>query len=100
MTQLSRTGDSTQNPSSQNEALPGATPFCNVQPTSVVPSAAAWEAVAMGKHRIKPNYRRRVLRLPDLDHLQIGSAQQSRLASLALILVARDPAVECWTVLR
>jgi hypothetical protein len=22
----------------------------------------------MGKHRIKPNYRRRVLRLPDLDH--------------------------------
>src|SRR5208337_2087188 len=29
---------------------------------------AAWEAVAMGKQRIKPNYRRRVLRLPDLDH--------------------------------
>ena len=22
----------------------------------------------MGKHRVKPNYRRRVLRLPDLDH--------------------------------
>src|SRR6266853_2883454 len=29
---------------------------------------AALEAVAMGKHRIKPNYRRRLLRLPDLDH--------------------------------
>jgi site-specific recombinase XerD len=26
------------------------------------------EAVAMGNQRIKPNYRRRVLRLPDLDH--------------------------------
>src|SRR6202162_2485148 len=26
------------------------------------------EAVARGKHRVKPNYRRRVLRLPDLDH--------------------------------
>src|SRR5207253_9755280 len=33
---------------------------------------AAWEAVAMGKHRIKPNYRRRVLRLPDLDHCKLG----------------------------
>jgi site-specific recombinase XerD len=30
--------------------------------------ARHWEAVAMGKHRVKPNYRRRVLRLPDLDH--------------------------------
>ena len=26
------------------------------------------EALAMGKQKIKPNYRRRVLRLPDLDH--------------------------------
>src|SRR5271169_6027646 len=25
----------------------------------------------MGKHRIKPNYRRRVLRLPDLDHCKL-----------------------------
>jgi site-specific recombinase XerD len=33
---------------------------------------AAWEAVAMGKHRIKPNYRRRVLRLPDLDHCKLA----------------------------
>lgn len=31
-------------------------------------SAAALEAVVMGKSRIKPNYRRRSLRLPDLDH--------------------------------
>ncbi len=34
---------------------------CNIRPASVVPNAAAWEAVAMGKHRIKPNYRRRIL---------------------------------------
>jgi site-specific recombinase XerD len=30
------------------------------------------EAVAMGKHRIEPNYRRRVLRLPDLDHCKLA----------------------------
>jgi hypothetical protein len=30
--------------------------------------ARHWEAVAMGKQKIKPNYHRRVLRLPDLDH--------------------------------
>src|SRR5260370_2161428 len=33
-----------------------------------IPTAAALEAVVMGKPRVKPNYRRRVLRLPDLDH--------------------------------
>src|SRR5258705_850174 len=33
---------------------------------------AAWEAVVMGKHKIKPNYRRRVLRLPDLDHCKLA----------------------------
>src|SRR5450631_3653289 len=33
---------------------------------------AAWEAVAMGKQRIKSNYRRRVLRLPDLDHCKLA----------------------------
>jgi site-specific recombinase XerD len=33
---------------------------------------AALEAVAMGKQRIKPNYRRRVLRLPDLDHCKLA----------------------------
>jgi hypothetical protein len=26
----------------------------------------------MGIHRIKPNYRRRVLRLPDLDHCKLA----------------------------
>ena len=26
----------------------------------------------MGKQRIKPNYRRRVLRLPDLDHCKLA----------------------------
>jgi site-specific recombinase XerD len=30
------------------------------------------EAVAMGKHKVKPNYRRRVLRLPDLDHCKLA----------------------------
>jgi integrase len=35
-------------------------------------NAAAWEAVAMSKHRVKPNYRRRVLRLPDLDHCKLA----------------------------
>ena len=47
-------------------------PFCIVQSGFVVPNAAAWEAVAMGKHRIKPNYCRRVLRLPDLDHCRVA----------------------------
>ena len=37
----------------------------------------------MGKQRIKPNYRRRVLRLPDPGSLQIGRAQQPRLTRLA-----------------
>ena len=27
----------------------------------------------MGKHKIKPNYRRRVLRLPDLDHFKLAA---------------------------
>jgi hypothetical protein len=27
-----------------------------------------WEAVVMGKQRVKPSYHRRSLRLPDLDH--------------------------------
>jgi hypothetical protein len=35
-----------------------------VQPTCVVSNAAAWEAVARGKQRIKPNYRRRVTFIP------------------------------------
>ncbi|MFZ1010426.1 MAG: hypothetical protein WAN65_26540 [Candidatus Sulfotelmatobacter sp.] len=26
----------------------------------------------MGKQRVKPNYRRRVLRLPDLDHYKLA----------------------------
>ena len=31
-----------------------------------------WEAVAMSKERIKPNYHRRVLRLPDLDRCKVA----------------------------
>jgi hypothetical protein len=48
-----------------------AIPNCIGQAVSVVPNAAALEAVAMGKQRIKPNYRRRLLRLPDLDHCKL-----------------------------
>src|SRR6201997_3662522 len=35
-------------------------------------TSAAGEAVVMGKPRIKPYYRRRVLRLPDLDHCKLA----------------------------
>jgi site-specific recombinase XerD len=51
---------------------------------------AALEAVAMGKHRIKPNYRRRVLRLPDLDHCKtavlnsLGSPASRRVYEYAI----------------
>jgi integrase len=31
-----------------------------------------WEAVTMGKQRVKANCRRRVLRLPDLDHSKLA----------------------------
>jgi site-specific recombinase XerD len=44
----------------------------------------------MGKHRIKPNYRRRVLRLPDLDHCRmavlnsLGSSASRRVYEYAI----------------
>jgi hypothetical protein len=44
----------------------------------------------MGKHRIKPNYRRRVLRLPDLDHCKsavlnsVGSPASRRVYEYAI----------------
>src|SRR6185503_9360879 len=44
----------------------------------------------MGKHRIKPNYRRRVLRLPDLDHCKtavlnsLGSPSSRRVYQYAI----------------
>jgi len=56
-------GVSAQNPPTripQRLALP--TPF------AVVPTLRHQEAVAMGKEGIKPNHRRRLLRLPDMDH--------------------------------
>src|SRR3954471_11965275 len=37
----------------------------------LTPIAAAWEAAGMRKPRVKANYRRRVLRLPDLDHSKL-----------------------------
>jgi hypothetical protein len=51
---------------------------------------AAWEAAAMGKAKIKPNYRRRVLRLPDLDHCKsavlnsLGSPASRRVYEYAI----------------
>jgi site-specific recombinase XerD len=48
------------------------------------------EAVVMGKQRIKPNYRRRVLRLPDLDHCKsavlnsLGSPASRRVYEYAI----------------
>src|SRR5215467_10375380 len=53
-------------------------------------NAAAWKAVAMGKPRSKPNYRRRVLRLPDLDHCKtavlnsLGSPASRRVYEYAI----------------
>jgi site-specific recombinase XerD len=41
---------------------------CTVSRAYRIPTAAAQEAVVMGKPKVKPNYRRRLLRLPDLDH--------------------------------
>jgi site-specific recombinase XerD len=55
-----------------------------------IPTAAALEAVVMGKPRIKPNYRRRVLRLPDLDHCRtavlnsLGSPASRRVYEYAI----------------
>jgi site-specific recombinase XerC len=37
-----------------------------------IPNAAAREAVAVGKKKVQPNYRRRTLRLPDLDHSKVA----------------------------
>src|ERR1700730_18260139 len=45
---------------------------CITQTVCRSSNPAAWEAVAMGEHRIEPNYRRRVLRLPDLDHCKLA----------------------------
>jgi hypothetical protein len=48
------------------------------------------EAVAMGKHKAKPNYRRRLLRLPDLDHCKravlnsLGSPASRRVYEYAI----------------
>ncbi len=52
--------------------------------------ARHWEAVAMAKHKIKPNYRRRLLRLPDLDHCKravlnsLGSPASRRVYEYAI----------------
>jgi hypothetical protein len=65
--QLLKSGDSAQNLKPVLSAN-----ACIAQTVCRSPIPAAWEAVAMGKPRIKPNYRRRVLRLPDLDHCKLA----------------------------
>src|SRR5215469_11294536 len=58
--------------------------------SAVVPNLRHEEAVAMGKHRVKPNYRRRSLRLPDLDHCKravlnsLGSPASRRVYEFAI----------------
>jgi hypothetical protein len=53
-------------------------------------NAAALEAVVMGKPKVKPNYRRRVLHLPDLDHCKtavinsLGSPASRRVYAYAI----------------
>jgi len=55
----------------------------------------ALEAVVVGKPRVKPNYRRRVLRLPDLDHCKtavlnsLGSPAWRRVYEYAIETVHR-----------
>jgi hypothetical protein len=55
-----------------------------------IPTTAALEAVVIGKPRVKPNYRRRVLRLPDLDHCKtavlnsLGSPASRRVYEYAI----------------
>jgi len=44
----------------------------------------------MGKQRIKPNYRRRLLRLPDLDHCQAAWVSRRQLVERSAKL--RSPA--------
>jgi len=53
----------------------------------------------MGKHRIKPNYHRRVLRLPDLDHCKVA-VLNSLFASLAPRLRIRHRSVHRMVLLR
>jgi hypothetical protein len=56
----------------------------------VLPTLRHGEAVAMGKAKVKPNYRRRLLRLPDLDHCKravlnsLGSPASRRVYEYAI----------------
>src|SRR5438552_16160723 len=55
-----------------------------------IPTAAALQAVVMGQPRVKPNSRRRALRLPDLDHCKtavlnsLGSPASRRVYEYAI----------------
>ena len=57
---------------------------------AVLPALRHGRPPPMGKNRIKPNYRRRVLRLPDLDHCKaavlnsLGSPASRRVYEYAI----------------
>src|SRR6266496_5793792 len=63
---------------------------CIPRRSAVVPILRHEEAVAMGKQKVKPNYRRRSLRLPDLDHCKravlnsLGSPASRRVYEYAI----------------
>jgi hypothetical protein len=63
---------------------------CTVSRAYRIPTAAAQEAVVKGKPKVKPNYRRRLLRLPDLDHCKravinsLGSPASRRVYGYAI----------------
>jgi hypothetical protein len=67
-----------------------------LSPSAVLPSLRHEEAVAMGKHKVKPNYRRRLLRLPDLDHCKRAEVEfRSRLAN-EIICCAENGGTDIW----
>src|ERR1700686_1939306 len=81
--QLLKPGDNAQNP-------PTSSSTCIAQPLCRTSKPAARRAVAMGKQRIKPNYGRRLLRPPDLDHYKravlnsLGSPASRRVYEYAI----------------
>jgi hypothetical protein len=54
----------------------------------------------MGKQRIKSNYHRRVLRLPDLDHCKLAVLNSLGSPRLATRLRVRHRSIHCLVLLR
>jgi hypothetical protein len=64
---LAKTGDYAQN----QLTIPSET-LADTGLSAVLPILRRGEAVTVRKKRIKPNYHRRVLRIPDLDHCKLA----------------------------